>query len=368
MAFYSSSKKKNNSSTLKYPLVSILKPLRGIDDDMGTNIETFFNLDYPDYEILFGIDSLDDPECSIIQDISERYPEIEVKIIETGHSTTVNPKIHKLSILEQYSRGSLYWVSDSNIRVEPDKLKSLVNEYSQNGINLVFSPIKGWGCKSIGSMMENSYFSHYLSGNVLGAWTLFGKELVVGKSMLIEKKALNSFGGFAYFKDYIAEDQIIGETFKKCGFKVSTNYIWVKSYSSNATIKSFYDRISRWAKLRYNMHKYLYFGEILTNSTIAIIFGMVLLASSFLMPLLIFFCIRIFLEFLCLLKTNGDENGFFKTVGYLPFIVALKDIVLFIAWFAPFFSSKVKWRGGKISIGERTLLVHAIEKGTVEGV
>ena len=37
--------------------------------------------------------------------------------------------------------------------------------------------------------------------------------MIVGKSLLIERKTLDQFGGFAYFTDVLAEDHWLGETF-----------------------------------------------------------------------------------------------------------------------------------------------------------
>ena len=50
-----------------FPSVSILKPLKGIDDDLERNIKSFFELDYPEYEIIFGFHSNDDPAIKIVE-------------------------------------------------------------------------------------------------------------------------------------------------------------------------------------------------------------------------------------------------------------------------------------------------------------
>jgi ceramide glucosyltransferase len=237
---YYSNKNTMNFPDKKYPSVTILKPVKGIDDEMEKNLESFFKLDYPDFEILFGVDSKKDEVTGLIAKVMKRFPNVDAKIIETGHRGDQNPKVYKLSFMEKFSQGSLFWISDSNIRVENNTLKSLAEEYILNGTHLIFSPIRATGSRTFGSLIENSYMNHYLSGNVLGAWVLFRKEVVVGKSMLIEKKALRSFGGFPYFKDYLAEDQILGETFRNSGYLISTNNTWVTNFNSSSTTKSFY--------------------------------------------------------------------------------------------------------------------------------
>ena len=43
------------------PPVSILKPVHGLEAQLKENIESFFQQDYPNYEILFAADRADDP-------------------------------------------------------------------------------------------------------------------------------------------------------------------------------------------------------------------------------------------------------------------------------------------------------------------
>lgn len=368
LVLFFSEKKRAVFKEENYPSVSILKPIKDLDDEMEDNIISFFELDYPDYEILFGVDSMEDPASRLIERVMQRYSHIKARIIETGHRADINPKVNKLATLEKFSSGDLYWITDSNIRVDKHTLHSLAEENIKNRAQLVFSPIRGSGSRSFGSIMENNYLSHYLSGNVLGAWTFFKKEVVVGKSMLIEKKALNSFGGFSYFKDFLAEDQVMGETFKRCGFNVSTNGTWVTNYNNSSTLMSFYSRMSRWSKIRLNMHRNIYLTEIFTNST-AIVLLLVLFDSRQifrLFPAVI--VLRTLIEFIAMLAINGPDKTTFLSMITLPFTVIVKDIILLLAWITPFFSNSVRWRGGTINIGKGTLFRDALELASVRGV
>jgi ceramide glucosyltransferase len=87
-----------------YPFVSLLKPVKNVDDDMAANLESFYRLDYPAYEVLFAVDDFKDPCLAIIKDLQARYPRVRTTIVATGHPPFENPKIHKLARLESRSR------------------------------------------------------------------------------------------------------------------------------------------------------------------------------------------------------------------------------------------------------------------------
>ncbi|MCU0285808.1 MAG: glycosyltransferase [Acidobacteria bacterium] len=341
----------------KFPTVSILEPVRNIDDDVEKNLESLFSLDYPHFEILFGVDSHDDPIIEIIEKLRVKYPEIESSIIITGHSNEENPKIYKLAFMENAAVGELFWVCDSNIRVEKDTLHRLVSEYFTNNSKIIFSPVRSTGSSSFGSIIENSYFNLFLSGSVITAWKLFKKQIVVGKSMLIEKETLNHFGGFTYFKDYLAEDYMMGETYTESKFPISTNCTWVTNYSRDTSIKSFYYRMERWAKLRFRLKFHFYILEIILNPIVLALFfaaglggkkGLILFTGSLML--------KIFLEYTNFLFLNPGDRKKFHVLLRLPFAILVKDLILFAVYFAPFFSSTVNWRGGEISIGKKTLI------------
>ena len=62
------------------PGVTILKPLKGVDDNLMENLTTFFNIDYPYYELIFCIQDENDPAIDVVKRLMAKYPIIDTKL------------------------------------------------------------------------------------------------------------------------------------------------------------------------------------------------------------------------------------------------------------------------------------------------
>lgn len=355
-ALFHGGKKEPRLARENAPLVSILKPLRNFDDDMERNFESFFQLDYPLYEILFAVDSPEDPCAPVINRLRLKYPHVPVQIVFTGHSLSHNPKIHKLAQLEPLSNGRLFWVTDSNIRVEADTLDKLVQTHLREGAKMIFSPIRGTSSRSLGSFMENAGLNFFTSGSIISAWALFRQPIVVGKSILIERGSLSRFGGFAYFKNYLAEDFLLGDAFVKSGFSVASDYTWVTNINQTTTLKGFFERMSRWAKLRFHLKKGIYLGEVLLNPIVVAGAGLLWTGRVGWMLLVAAVGFKVLLEYANFLVLNHEDRKKLWAHLVFPAAVVCKDLLLLAVYLTPFFSRTVRWRKGKIGIGKKTLI------------
>jgi len=309
LAIFSRRRALDLSAVKQWPLVSIFKPISHPDDFLEENIETFFRLDYPNYEIIFGMDTADKECYDIVERARNKFPDVPSKVVSTLAPKLLNPKVATLMHMEPHSRGELYWITDSNIRVERDTLKRLVHEYAVNGSKLVFSPIRGTGSCTLGSIIENSQVNMFVSGNIIGAWRYFKKPVVVGKSMLIERKAMNSIGGFERFREYLAEDYMMGQIYREEGIALSTNYTWVTNYSSYSSLAQFYSRMERWAKLRFHMGLPAYLTEILMNPLAIALVAALALGPCGIHLLKAVFIAVVILEYIVLFAVNNNYWG-----------------------------------------------------------
>lgn len=340
----------------RYPMVSLLKPVKGLDDGLAGNIESFYAQDYPAFEVLFAVDGFDDPAVGLLRKFQDRHPEVRTRIIAAGVPELENPKIHKLARLEARSRGELLWVSDSNVRVAPDTLRRLADEYLAGGAKAVFSPIRGASSRTFASLMENSGLNFFTSGSIIAFWSLGHKAVLVGKSILIEKAALRTFGGFDYFRSYLAEDHLLGEAFTKSGFKVSTNFVWVDNVNRTASVESFFKRMTRWAVLRFHLSPPVYLLEILLNPVALALAGIAVTGGRAWGVAAAAAAGKIGLEYINFLFVGVEDRRRLLNHLRFPAAVLAKDLMLLAVFFIPFFAGGVEWRGRRIRVGRMTLI------------
>jgi len=58
-----------------------LKPLKGVDKALEANLESFFRISYPKFEILFSVDSKSDPAAQVVKRLIDRHPTVDAKLI-----------------------------------------------------------------------------------------------------------------------------------------------------------------------------------------------------------------------------------------------------------------------------------------------
>ena len=96
------------------PPITVLKPLCGADPGLEANLESFFVQHYPDYELVFGVESAIDPSVPIAARVMHRHPERVSKLVVHGLTRGNNPKIRNLRGMIRHASHDLVAVSDSN--------------------------------------------------------------------------------------------------------------------------------------------------------------------------------------------------------------------------------------------------------------
>ncbi|MGZ4151745.1 MAG: glycosyltransferase, partial [Actinomycetota bacterium] len=75
----------------------------------------------------------------------------------------------------------------------------------------------------------------------------------------------DAMGGLASVKDFLAEDYVLGGTFRKAGKKVVISGSPVDNVNVYRTPRQFLSRHARWNRMRFSIAGAGYFAELFTN-------------------------------------------------------------------------------------------------------
>lgn len=356
MIVFISEIKKNNQQSIvkrlnKFPYVSILKPLKGIDDELKKNLISFCTLDYPSYELIFGVQNEEDPALNIVNELKTEFSNVLIKVVVNPHEIGLNPKINNLYNMYPEAEGEYIFVSDSNTRVEPDFLNKMMAEFDNDKVGVVTASFKGIGGKTFFAKMENLHLNTFINPSIFMAKKFPKIYIVVGKAFIISRKLLQALGGFEAFKNYQAEDYLLGVKLIELGYHINTTSFLVSNVNESVTLQQFISHYKRWGIIRRNMKLSFYLLEPFANQVLISFFMIFLLSSWY--GFGIFFGIWL-ISFLLdkILSKTIDAGLTIRDFLLLP----VKDILILLIWILTFLSNRINWRGHTFKIGKDTVL------------
>jgi ceramide glucosyltransferase len=339
--------------------VSILKPLSGLDDGLEENLASFARLTGVGYEVVLSAACEDDPAVAAARRAMARFPEAPFRLVVGGGTGIAlsNPKVERLVAAARAARGDIFFVSDSNVRVEPGDVASTVAAFDDPAVGCVSNAFTGAGARSFGAVIESLHLLTFvLPGTILAA--AGGVACVVGKSMALTRAAHDAIGGFAAFTHVLAEDQAIGCAVKAAAFRIALSTVVVRNVTVTRSLGRALDRQARWGKIRFSFSKLTYTGELLLNplpfSLLAC--GGAALGPSGLPPLPLaaagaILLLRLSQGFVLARATRAD-----LTAAQLLLLPA-KDLFQFATQVVPYVSREVDWQGHRARLGPGTHLM-----------
>ena len=333
------------------PPVTIFKPLKGLDEELELNLRSFFQLDYPTFQLLFCVAEVNDPAIEIVQKLQREFPNQDTQLIVGCPAFGLNPKVESLAAIERHRKHDVILISDSNVRVRPSYLRETASYLAEPGVGLVTNLFTGVGEIHASAVLENLQLNGYIAGGVASAAVL-GATCVVGKSMLIPVRALDSIGGFAAMRNVLAEDQVIGVRVRKAGYSIRLSHHVIENVNRHRSFRWFLNRHSRWFKIRRQMALPAFLLEPAANlTTVALVWafsGDSGLAWGGLLFLIGLGMVRDAIQ-------ARRLRGTFPKARHLLYS-PVKDIMMLPLWFDAIMNRRVHWRGHRFLVGRMTRL------------
>jgi len=362
-AFLRDSRRAHPAASTWTPPVSFLKPLRGADPGLYESFRSHCRLDYPEYELIFGVSDPADPAAELVERLQAEFPDHNIRLVVCPKVLGTNLKVSNLVQMLPQARHEFLIVNDSDIRVDPDYLQRVMREFApstspgQARVGMVTCLYRGIVGKTLGSKLESIGISTDFSAGVLAARRIQGMRFALGSTLAFPRKALDTIGGFQPLADYLADDYELGARIATAGFKVRLSDVVVDHQLPDCGVRGFLQHQLRWARTIRDARRRGYAGVGLTFGLPWALLALLLSGgAAWAWGLLaVTAALRLAMAIIVGRKVLHDTD----VLRLLP-LLPLRDLVAMMVWIASFTGHTVAWRGDQFVLekGKLRLVRH----------
>ncbi len=326
------------------PPISILKPLAGLDEGLESNLRTFFEQDYPLFEILFAVRDASDPAVAVVQELRAEYPHVPSRMLMAGEPPYSNAKVHSLDRMLAAAQNDLVVMSDSDTRVTSQLLHTVAAEFQDSKIGVATCPYRAIAGQSFWSRLEATGLNTDFMAGILVARMIEGMQFAVGPTIAARRGVLESIGGFDRLKDYLAEDFVMGKFAAEAGHGVMLSSYVIEHHIAGVHSQDFRHNAAhrlRWMRSTRRSRPWGYAGLFFTMP-VPIAVATVALVPRLWMAATAVLAIR----FVAAYVVSSRVLRARITWALLP----VEDVLGFCFWIAGFFGNTIQWRGRRYRV------------------
>jgi ceramide glucosyltransferase len=328
------------------PPVSVLKPLHGDEPNLEENLASFFQQDYPEYEILFCARKSDDPGLETARRVAARFPRLPARILVCGEPPWPNARTYSLEIMRRSARFPILVATDSDVRVAPDYLATVVAPLSDPRVGMVTCLYRGVARRGLWTQLEAMGMSVEMTSGVLVAEMVEGMRFALGPSMVMRQSTIEKIGGFEPVAQFFADDFVLGNRTAKAGEKVVLSSCIVEHHAVNAPFMSVVAHQQGWATSTRFSRPLGHLGSVLTYAVPYGLLGLAVLGATghAVLGTLLLAITLLDRVLLCLLVAGcvvRDRSALRKAWLY-----PVRDLMGFCFWLRSYFGSRrLSYRG-----------------------
>ena len=339
-----------DSDGVKWPPISVLKPLYGLEPKLEDCLESFFSQRYRDFELVFAARDGTDAAWPVVRSLCERHPTVRTTVLYTGTPHYANAKVSALEKMVEAASFSRLVIADSDVRVTPDCLTAVIRPLLDPRIGVVTCLYRGVPIGGLCSQLEALGMSVELTAGVLVADLLEGMKFALGPVMATRKDVLALVGGIGGLGEYCADDYVLGERAHAAGKRVLLSEHVIEHVVVNRSVRASLQHQARWMRsTRFSSPK----GHVGTGLTFALPFGLLGLIVGLagqrvgLAVALFGWAVlnRVLLSVIVGWGVVGDRNARRRCWLY-----PVRDMLGFAIWCSSFFSSEIVWRDERYAL------------------
>jgi ceramide glucosyltransferase len=329
------------------PPVTLLRPVRGLENHLEDALASSFALDWPEYEVLFCVADPDDPVVPLVERLIAAHPHVPARLLIGDDPISINPKLNNTVKGWRAARFDHVAMVDSNVVLPPDFLARLLAAWKP-GTGLVCAPPVGARAENFWAELEVAFLNTYQT-----RWQLFadlvGTGFAQGKVMLYRRSILEPLGGIEALAAEPAEDAATTKLLRRAGYRIRLVPRPFEQALGRRTFREVWNRQVRWARLRRETFPHLYAAEIGSGAALpSLACGLWAWAAG--MPVLP--ALGLLLAFwyaaeIALARSAGWPVGRWSVPAML-----LRDLAIPVLYLQGWLGNRFVWRGNAMSLTE----------------
>ncbi|WP_411742004.1 ceramide glucosyltransferase [Rhodobacter sp. TJ_12] len=325
------------------PLVTLLRPVCGLDTHDAETLGSTFRLTYPNLEIIFCAARDEDPAVALLTRLIAENPGVNARLLVGEDRITANPKLNNLEKGWQAARGEFVAMTDSNLLLPEDYIEQLLAAFRPD-TGLVTSPPIGVRGDGMAAALECAFLNGFQ-----GRWQLaadsVGLGYAQGKTLMWRHEVLERAGGLVSLGRDLAEDVASTKRVRDQGLKVRLTRQAFTQPIGPRNFAAVWARQLRWARVRRDGFVALFALEILLGPFVPL---------AALVPTLGWGTLGAAVPFLGL--WYGAELAMMRFAGWPSkrtdiAAMALRDLLLAPLWLQTWRSRGFEWRGSAMAPG-----------------
>ncbi len=349
------------------PDVTILKSLKGLDPGMMDAFRSHCRQTYAgEFELLFGVSSLDDPAVAAVMQLQAEFPERSIQLIHCPKNLGTNGKVSTLAQLASHARHDFLLINDSDITVSPRYLERVMccfaptsRDAARPPVGLVTALYRGKAHMSVSrrsnlpSRLESlGIATEFMPGVLLSKMIEGGLHYGLGSTLAVRREALDKIGGLLSLVDYLADDYELGARVANAGYRIEVSAEVVETAIPPYAWRGFLDHQLRWLRTVRCSRPAGYVGLIVTHG---IGWALVNVLASGISPLSLWLLALSFFLRLAQAMTVGAavlaDHDVLPSLWLLP----MRDVIAMALWVAGFASNTIVWRGEHFTLKDGKL-------------
>jgi len=329
------------------PPVSIVRPLRGVESFSKETLSATFDLDYPDYEIVFCVQSPKDPIIPPVERLIASHPNREARLLVGDDYVSANPKLNNCVKGWEAARHPFVILADSNALPPRDYIQTMLAAFRENTAMTVSMPI-GAQPHGFWAHVECAILNTFQARWQYGAEAI-GVGFAQGKNMMWRRDVLDRAGGIRALACDIAEDAASTKIIREQGMEVRLVDMPFEQPLGKRTAHEVYSRHARWARLRRATFPAYFAPEFMNGSFAPVVLGAYAATALGFDAVLVAGAI--------LFSLHAGEMALARVCGFpldwrTPFALAVRDLLLPVMFVDALLFDDFVWHGTDMTVRE----------------